>query len=802
MFESLQPCGLKINLGPLFFEAKDMWTTSARYFAAVAVALVICSCQTKPATTQPSPPPLIPVPVSYEPAAGQFVVRTDTPLFVRGNDAETIAVARHLGELIERSRGMRLAVSRPAPATAENAIELMLDPAFSAGADDHGEGYDLRVAATGITLNAKTAHGLFNGSVTLWQLLTTESSSATSVTLTAGHIVDYPRFAWRGLLLDSARHFQSPQFVERFIDEMALHKLNVLHWHLTDDQGWRIEIRKYPKLTQIGAWREPQPNEAALTDPATGKYGGFYTQEQIREIVRHAAKRYVTIVPEIDMPGHAQAAIAAYPHIGVTGKQPPVSSDWGINTFLYNVDESTFAFIGDVLAEVTDLFPSPYIHVGGDEAAKDQWQASAHVQERMRRLGVRDEQALQGYFTARVEAILRSHGRRLIGWDEIIESGLPPGAVVMSWRGSAGAIAAASHGDNVIMAPDPVMYLDHLQGDGGDEPPGRVKVLSLADVYAFDPVPHELDAAQARHILGGQANLWSEYLTTDERVEYAAFPRAAALSERLWSPPERIGWSDFEARMPAQLERYRALGVHNSDSAFAPQADVAATGDPARLKVTLTKQVDFGTIHYTLDGSAPSPRSPAYGEPFTMKAPATLLAATFAGSRQVSRVRDTRIDTSSLLRRGSDRLKTCGDSLLLRLEGAPAAGAAAPLYNVDLMNACWIYPQIDFSTTAHIDVRVGAMPYFFQLWHDTDKVVMHKPAGGTDELQAHLDSCDGPLLAAVPLSAERSDVRTVAIPLTAAAAASGSKHDVCLYFAARNHDPLRLIDWVEPIPRN
>jgi hexosaminidase len=768
----------------------------------LAFFALLGGCQTKLATTQPPPPSLIPAPVVYEPAAGQFVVRADTPLVVRGNDAETIAIARHLGELIGRSRGMRLAVPRSASANVDNAIELMLDPEFSAGADDRGEGYDLRVAATGITLKAKTAHGLFNASVTLWQQLTADSTPATAITLAAGHIVDYPRFAWRGLLLDSARHFQSPQFVERFIDEMALHKLNVLHWHLTDDQGWRIEIRKYPKLTQIGAWREPQPNEAALVDPATGKYGGFYTQEQIREIVRHAAARYVTIVPEIDMPGHAQAAIAAYPQIGVTGKQPPVSSDWGINTFLYNVDESTFAFIGDVLAEVTNLFPSPYIHVGGDEAAKDQWHASAHVRERMRRLGVRDEQALQGYFTARVEAILRTHGRRLIGWDEILESGLPPGAVVMSWRGSAGAIAAASHGDDVIMAPDPVMYLDHLQGNGGDEPPGRVKVLSLADVYAFDPVPHELDAAQARHILGGQANLWSEYLTTDERVEYAAFPRAAALSERLWSPPERTSWSDFAARMPAQLERYRALDVHYSDSAFAAQADVAATGDPKRFMVTLKKQVDFGMIRYTLDGSAPNPRSPVYSEPFTTQAPATLRAATFAGDRQVSTVRDTRIDASSISRRSSDQLKTCGDSLLLRLEGAPTAGAAAPRYNVDLMNPCWIYAQVDFSVSARIDVRIGAMPYFFQLWHDTDKVVMHTRTGSKDELQAHLDACDGPLLAAVPLAAERSVVRTVAIPLTAAAAASGGKHDVCLYFATRSHDPLRLIDWVEPMPGN
>jgi hexosaminidase len=633
---------------------------------------------------------------------------------------------------------------------------------------------------------------LFNGGITLWQLLTAQSGPATEVRVPALHVVDYPRFAWRGLLLDSARHFQSPEFVKHFIDEMSLHKLNVLHWHLTDDQGWRIEIRKYPKLTEIGAWRAPQPNETGLVDPATGKYGGFYTQAQIREIVAYAAERHVTIVPEIDMPGHAQAAIAAYPQIGVTGKQPPVSSVWGINTYLYSVDESTFAFIDDVLGEVLELFPSPYIHVGGDEAAKDQWQASARVQERMRRLGVRDEKALQGYFTARLEAFLRDHGRRLIGWDEILEGGLPAGAVVMSWRGTEGAVAAATRGNDVVMAPDPGIYLDHLQGSGRDEPPGRVKVLSLADMYAFEPVPKELSAEQARHILGAQGNLWSEYFTTGERVEFAAFPRAAALAQKLWSPAARMNWNDFLARLPAQFERYRADGVHYSDSAFAPQPDVAATPD-GHFRVSLARQVDYGSIRYTLDGSAPTPASAVYREPLSVNAGTTLRTATFEGARALAAPRSERIDASRALRRYSNELRTCGDSLLLRLEGAPRVGGPAPLYNVDLMNPCWIYPQVDFDAIAQLDVQTGALPYFFELWHDTDKVVMHTPGGVADELQLHLDACDGQLIAAVPLSADRNTTRKVEVSV------SGSgKHDVCLYFATRAHDPLRLIEWVEP----
>ena len=757
---------------------------------------VLCGCQTRPEPVQPSPLPVIPAPASYEPADGYFEIGSGTPIVSHGDDAATSPVVHYLAELMERSRGLRLSVQPSSAGAVDGAIELKLDADFSTGTDDHGEGYDLRITPHRITLTAKTAHGLFNGSVTLWQLMTARQTQATTITLPSGHVVDFPRLAWRGLLLDSARHFQSPAFVKRFLDEMALHKLNVLHWHLTDDQGWRIQIRKYPKLTDIGAWRAPQASETGLVDPATGMYGGYYTQDQIRDIVRHAAERFITIVPEIDMPGHAQAAIAAYPQIGVTGKQPAVSSDWGINTYLFNVDESTFAFIDDVLAEVTELFPSPWIHVGGDEAAKDQWQASAHVQERMRRLGVRDEAALQGYFTARLDSMLRARGRHLVGWDEILDGGLSSGAVVMSWRGSAGAIAAARQGDDVIMAPDPVAYFDHLQGNGPDEPPGRVKVLSLADVYAFDPVPHELDAVQAGHVLGAQGNLWSEYLTSPERIEYAAFPRAAALAERLWSPPERVSWSDFVARLPAQFERYRSLGVGYSDSAFAPQAEIAGGADRGRFEVTLSRQLEFGTIRYTLDGSIPGPRSTAYRAPFIARAGQTLRSASFHDAQPLSAMREQRIDSSAALRRYSGRLKTCGDSLLLRVEGVATANAAAPRYDVDLMNPCWIYPQVDLDASARIDVRIGALPYFFQLWHDAAKVVMHAPAGADDELQLRLDTCDGPPLAVVPLSEARTDTRTVAVP-----AAGSGRHDVCVFFATHGRDPLRLVDWIEPVPR-
>ena len=765
------------------------------------VGTLLAACQaTRPRPLVDANVSLIPAPVLLEQAAGRFELSPSSVLSIVPDDAEALAIAHHFDDLLARSRGMHLELRMKAAADApmqSNTIQFTIDPAFSAGADDRGEGYELTVTPQRITLLARTTHGLFNGSVTLWQLLATDRSSAQPLSVPTVHIVDYPRFAWRGLLLDSARHFQSPEFVKRFIDEMALHKLNVLHWHLTDDQGWRIEIKRYPKLTEIGAWRDPQPGEASLADPATGKYGGFYTQEQIRDIVRHAAARYVTVVPEIDMPGHAQAAVAAYPELGVTGQRPAVSSDWGINTYLFNVEESTFAFIDNVLAEVVDLFPSPWIHVGGDEAAKDQWQASARVHERMRELKVASEQALQGYFTGRLDKMLRRHERRLVGWDEILESGLPPGAVVMSWRGAKGAIEAAAHGNDVIMAPDPVMYLDHLQSDAAQEPPGRVKVLSLADVYAFDPLPHELTPEQARHVLGAQANLWSEYLTTERRVEHAAFPRAAALAERLWSPAARASWSDFVARLPAQFERYRALDVHYASTAIAPRIVLSPAASADTLTVTMQRQLELGTVRYTLDGSAPTAHALEYAKPFSVTMPATLKTAVFDGPRQLTDIVDTPADLSSARRLYSDRLAPCGDSLLLRLEGAPVGGAEAPRYNVDLMNPCWIYPQVDFDGLQRIDVRAGALPYFFQLWHDADKVVTHTPGGAADELQLRLDRCDGAMLASVPLS----DARTDSVTLSVTAGEVRGRHDVCAYFATRGRDPLRLIDWIEPVPQ-
>jgi len=508
--------------------------------------------------------PLIPAPASIASSPGAFTLRRDAVVVLRSDNAAALGAVRYFIALAERSHALHLDLQRRARNGA-GAIEFVLDPHFMVSDDPGGEGYELAVSARGVRVAARTAQGLFHGGITLRQLLDANAGEG-PLRLPYVAIADHPRFGWRGLMLDSARHFQPPEEIERLLDAMAQLKLNVLHWHLTDDQGWRIEIKKYPKLTEVGAWRQ-----TASLDGKGARYGGFYTQQQIRLIVAYARERCITIVPEIEMPGHAQAAIAAYPRLGnAPDRPPPVSADWGVHTYLFNVEDDTFAFLEDVLEEVVALFPGEYIHIGGDEAAKDQWQASARVQQRMRELGIANEAALQGWFTARIEKFLAAHGRRLIGWDEILEGGVPPRATVMSWHGAAGGIEAARSGHDVVMAPSPMLYFDHFQSSRHEEPPGRPAVVSLADVYAYEAAPADLDAAQARHILGAQASLWTEYMDTPQRLEHAAFPRAAALAEALWTPVSGRDWADFRARLPAQMARWRGAGIAAADSEFQP----------------------------------------------------------------------------------------------------------------------------------------------------------------------------------------------------------------------------------------
>jgi hexosaminidase len=528
-----------------------------------------------PATAQqaaaaPDPAPtyaVIPRPVRLTPAAGHFTLTARTVVWT---DTASAALGHQLVRALEPATGFALAVASGGTAPASG-IVLHLDPALdSLGA----EGYVLEVTPTRVLARAAGPAGLFYAVQTVRQLLPPEifrdaPVGGTAWTIPAVRIEDRPRFAWRGAHLDVVRHFMPKSFVKRYIDLMALHKLNRFHWHLTDDLGWRLEIRKYPKLTGVGAWRARTLVGRRVSADSTlwgydeSPHGGYYTQEDVREIVAYAAARHVTIVPEIEMPGHALAAIAAYPELGVTGQPAEVGTHWGVYSEILNAEPNTVAFMQDVLTEVLALFPGPFIHVGGDEADKTQWKASPQIQARIRQLGLEDEHALQSWFIHQMDDFLTAHGRRLVGWDEILEGGLAPNATVMSWRGSAGGIEAARAGHDVVMAPNGYTYLDYYQTrDVTREPMAIGGFLPLDSVYLYEPMPAELDAAAARHVLGAQAQLWTEYIPGPRNVEYMAYPRLTALAEVVWTPAAERDLADFRRRLAVHLRRLYAMDVN------------------------------------------------------------------------------------------------------------------------------------------------------------------------------------------------------------------------------------------------
>jgi hexosaminidase len=362
-----------------------------------------------------------------------------------------------------------------------------------------------------------------------------------------------------------ARHFFPASFIEKYVDLLAAYRFNTFHWHLTDDQGWRLEILRYPRLTGVGAWRKETRVGHALGEPDVydgTPHGGYYTQDEVRRVVEHARRRGVAILPEIEMPGHSRAALAAYPELACTPGPFEVATGWRTQEDVLCPGEATFRFLEGVLEEVMELFPGPYVHVGGDEAPKTRWRESPVAQEVIRREGLRDEDELQSWFMRRIERFLTAHGRRLVGWDEILEGGLAPNATVMSWRGMAGGIAAARQGHDVVMTPEFPVYFDHYQADPAGEPLAIHGLTTLADVYAFEPVPPELTPAEAAHVLGAQANLWTEYVATPGHAEYMVLPRMLALAEVLWSPPEARDWASFQARLPAHLRRLEAMGYN------------------------------------------------------------------------------------------------------------------------------------------------------------------------------------------------------------------------------------------------
>jgi hexosaminidase len=500
---------------------------------------------------------LLPRPLRVDERPGEFVLDDGTGVVA---DATAAPVAAWLRAQLAAATGLPLAGGAGA-----GAITLAADPSLAE------EEYRLAVEPDGVRIDGGSAAALAHGAQTFLQLLPPAvyrrgALDGVRWAAPACRIADRPAFRWRGLMLDVARHFLPKHDILRMVDLLAMHRMNVLHLHLTDDQGWRMEIRRYPRLTEVGAWRSESPvgfGPDALTDGRP--HGGFYTQDDLREIVAYAGARGITVIPEIESPGHVQAAIAAYPELGVASGDEPreVWTRYGISGNVLNLEESTVAFFRNVLDEVVDVFPSVFIGIGGDECRKEQWRDDPRTQQRLREIGASSEEEGQSWFVRRLDAHLSARGRRAYGWDEILEGGLAPGATVASWRGETGAVVAARQGHDVVLCPDRVLYFNYRQSEMPEEPIPLVTVTTVRDVYEFDPVPAELTAAQRAHVLGAQANLWTEYIDQPRGLDYYAFPRLAALAEALWTADEagERSWGEFVPRLEAHLARLDAVGV-------------------------------------------------------------------------------------------------------------------------------------------------------------------------------------------------------------------------------------------------
>lgn len=519
----------------------------------------------------PSTVNIIPRPVSVKTKAGVFRLTPNTKLIAK--DAGDRHAADFFRSYVQKTYGITLSFSD----AAENNFIAFTTRKFIQ-APENEEHYTLQSSPRGVEISGDSYAGTFRGVQSLIQLLPVKKSSALAIPGVS--VDDQPRLRYRGLMLDVGRHFFPLDFIKKYIDYIALHKMNSFHWHLTDDQGWRIEIKKYPHLTTTGAYRN---GTIIGRYPGTGndsiRYGGFYTQDQIREIVAYAAKRHITVIPEIEMPGHASAALASYPNLGCTGGPYEVKQTWGVFKDVFCAgNDSVFSFLQGVLDEVMELFPSPYIHIGGDECPKDSWKACPKCQKRIRDHQLKDEHELQSYFIQRIEKYVNSKGKKIIGWDEILEGGLAPNATVMSWRGEQGGIDAARQDHDVIMTPGTHVYLDHSQSKKEDS----VTIggfTTVQKVYSYEPVPNVLNDRQKKRILGAQGNVWTEYMKNPAKVEYMIFPRLSALSEVLWSPAGAKDWPDFEKRLAVQYKRYELWDANYSRAHF---TDLKLKADPKK----------------------------------------------------------------------------------------------------------------------------------------------------------------------------------------------------------------------------
>jgi len=758
------------------------------------LAILSLSPALAPALAASAAPDITPAPAEWRAEAGHFTLTTDTVIYLRTPTPETEAAARYLSDQIHAATGLRLPLS-DRPAAHSIILSLSTQSALPP------EGYSLHIAPDSLHIEARDSAGLFYGAVSLWQLTTAEGTALPALTVT-----DFPRYSWRGLMVDSARHFQTPADLKRLIDAMAAHKLNVLHWHLVDDQGWRLEIKKYPRLTDVSAYRQPA---GAQGFDATGQkvsYGGFYTQDQVRDLVAYAAARHITIVPEIEMPGHALSAIRAYPRYGVTGETPDEDmNDWGIYPYLYNVDDATFGFLTDILDEVIDLFPSPYIHIGGDEAIKNQWEQSPYIQSRLRELGLKDEHELQSWFITRIGDHLTQRGRRLVGWDEILEGGLAPDATVMSWRGLEGAKAAARAGHDTVLSPWPALYLDSRQSLPPEGLPGRGAVSTLRMVYDFDSTPEDMTPEEQRHIIGVQANAFTEHMRSAERLEEMAFPRLLALAEVGWTPEDHRDWASFSARLPASLQRLDRLGVRYNALPFTPAltlTPLTLTPQGAdRATIDLSLPLSLGDIYYRLN-DGPDRR---YDGAFTTALPATLTTRTVLNGAPLGPERHYDLTTEAAHTRVSARLQPCTSDPFPHLleDDAPATGPRA-VFAINVYKSCWVWPQLDLSQPYDITVRIGQVPFNFQLAGGRREVIVTPPQAPLGELiirrrDLSADTCEGEVLATLPLTPDNTETPALST-LTGHLPARSGTHDLCLSFSRPSIDPVWAIDQITFLP--
>lgn len=531
----------------------------------LAVILFLTGCNSGSTQDKENVYAIIPAPVSIRELPGNFTFSQKSKIILSDLNDETRLAADFLAGLVKNPSGLVLPVIQGNKAVS-GSVFMFIDTSVT-----NIEGYILSVNRKGVSIKARSAVGLFYAVQTIRQLLPADVEKDSVIkdiilTVPSCEIADEPRFVYRGMHLDVGRHLFPLEYIKRYIDMIALHKMNTFHWHLTEDQGWRIEIKKYPKLTEIGAFRSETLIGKAGIKPAVydGKpYGGFYTQEEVREVVAYAKSKFITIIPEIEMPGHSLAALAAYPELSCTGGPFKVGTTWGVFDDVYCAGkEETFRFLEDVLTEVRDLFPGKYIHVGGDECPKTRWVKCPLCQKRIKEEGLKDAKELQSYFIKRMEKFLISKNKKLIGWDEILEGGLAPEATVMSWQGVKGGIEAAKQGHDVIMTPNKYVYLDHYQCEPEGQPLAIGGYSPLEEVYSFDPQFQELTTEENKHILGLQGNLWSEYLSSPQYMEYMAFPRAFAISEIGWTPSSKKDFEDFLARFAVQRIRYDKIGIN------------------------------------------------------------------------------------------------------------------------------------------------------------------------------------------------------------------------------------------------